>query len=686
MKRLFIFTLLAFTGMGLWAQNLGDTVFNPDKAYFDWAKSFSGKEYTEYDRNLIVDAVIDSLGNLYVAGEFSRDASFDGKGMLPFSPYGGYLNNRNVCIMKISAGGDVVWQKILHSNYNHDARVFDMQLVGDTALYVNAAVFVPIKDNEYLYFYDTLLTKTDLDYLLDSAAFTCSQRTTMISVFDLNGNLTENHLLHMAYKDIYGDFITRDLVTRCPAEAVHIADQPFNLGRMHVDRQGNIYFAHRAFVSLGIFYHNQFGSYNLGDGMFGEMVVMDNGRLRFVDSLPSNPTGSNFRVMKFSPHMKDMVACKYIFDDHDSAWPQIMNYTGFELTTDGDDNLLLQCNASSQHPFDLRLADDTSITAHSYYMENGMVIKFDDKVMPLYLMQLNMDDISLRDNLFTDCFVEPDSNSIIILGSTNYSTLSPWTPIIYRQDTLDLADNCAYFLRIDSETGNLLSYGYIPSAGGSAYWTESTDYRLQAVAKDNKIFSQVHYKDGIQIPGDSLSVLPTGSGVGLYICDYEGNFIDFIDYGGGSGTSTFLSGCLALRDSVMYITGGMCHAVTLGDTTLTPEYYSIAYMGRYVDSSFRDLSTVGVSLVDDGVALVAYPNPCRERVYIQVSEGLMAASDGVVYGWLMDLSGRRMRVRLMDEGDGRYSLDLSGWPEAAYLLSVWSETGKRGTVRVVKKQ
>ena len=69
-----------------------------------------------------------------------------------------------------------------------------MQLVGDTALFVNACFSLPKENNEYLYFYDTLITKDNVDYLLyrDSLAFTGI--STAISVFDLDGNLTENYI------------------------------------------------------------------------------------------------------------------------------------------------------------------------------------------------------------------------------------------------------------------------------------------------------------------------------------------------------------------------------------------------------------------------------------------------------------------------------------------------------------
>ena len=57
---------------------------------------------------------------------------------------------------------------------------------------------------------------------------------------------------------------------------------------------------------------------------------------------------------------------------------------------------------------------------------------------------------------------------------------------------------------------------------------------------------------------------------------------------------------------------------------------------------------------------------------------------GVVAAWLTDLTGRREQVRLTAEGPGRYSLDLTSHPQAAYLLTLITASGKTHTVRLMK--
>ena len=83
---------------------------------------------------------------------------------------------------------------------------------------------------------------------------------------------------------------------------------------------------------------------------------------------------------------------------------------------------------------------------------------------------------------------------------------------------------------------------------------------------------------------------------------------------------------------------------------------------------------------DDGGCLVAYPNPFRQRVTIDVPNGETLAETA----WLTDLTGRREKVRLTAEGAGRYSLDLTARPQTTYLLTLTTASGKPHTIRLMK--
>ncbi len=662
-KTTLILTILALTTFAVRAQ------------HFDWVKSYSGLEPSGKYWNYIVSSVTDSQGNLYVAGQFANGASVNGQDLLPFSPYGAQTENANSCIMKISPQGDIVWRKILHANNGQPSQIYGLQLVGDTALFANVLFALPKENNEYLYFYDTLITKDNVDYLL----YRDSLASTGIST-------AENYILHMAYKDSKGKLITLDRKTGNSFDSVYIANQQFKPGDFHVDNQGNIYFGHLATDVLWLHcdtcaYQSQ--CYNLENGLIGEVVVMVNGRQRFFDVPHSHPSPYNYRLFKFSPHFNDMLACRYIFDESNSSW-SYWDYAARELTTDNDNHVLLLCNISSDIGR-LPLSGDTTLSVTLDNFTEGMLIKFDDELMPLSVTQLTIGSsepgLSMTINLFCQCIVEPDSNSIIILGSIGRIPQDYGYPVFFGQDTLDIQDNCAWFVRIDNQTGALQSYGYIPSSSQTTFLTQHSI--LKSIAQKNRIITHVGYKENIQTGDSSISIAPNRFGAGLYICDYDGNYIDFIDYG-IDATSVLLSGCLSLRDSILYIMGGSRFDLSLADTPLSPTGNSVAYIAKYVDTSFMSPyvytgDTVGIDNVSTYQHINVYPNPFRQHVTIESSETLAETA------WLTDLTGRREQVRLTVEGIGRYSLDLTARPQATYLLTLTTASGKTHTVRLLKQ-
>ena len=655
---------------------------------FDWVKSYSGQEPSGKYWNYIVSSVTDSQGNLYIAGQFANGASVDGQELLPFPPHGGQTENSNSCIMKITPQGDIVWKKILHANYGQPSQIYGLQLVGDTALFANVLFALPKENNEYLYFYDTLITKDNVDYLLyrDSLAFTGI--STAISVFDLDGNLTENYIFHTAYKDSKGNLITLDRQSNNSFDSVYIYNQQFKPGDFHVDNQGNIYFGHLATDALWLYcdtceYQSQ--RYDLENGLISEVVVMVNGRQRFFDAPVSHPSIFNYRLFKFSPHFNDMLACRYIFDESNSSW-SYWDYGARELTTDNDNHVLLLCNISSDIGR-LPLSGDTTLSVNLDNFTEGMLIKFDDELMPLSVTQLTIGSsepgLSMTINRFNQCIVEPDSNSIIILGSIGRIPQDYGYPVFYGQEPLDIQDNCAWFVRIDNQTGVLQSYGYIPSSSQTTFLTQHSI--LKSIAQKNRIITQVGYKENIQTGDSTISITPYRFGAGLYICDYDGNYIDFIDYG-IDAPSVILSGCLSLHDSILYIMGGSRFDLSLNNTPLSPTGNSVAYIAKYVDTAFMspyvhtsDTGSVSITVVGDKGTFVAYPNPFQQHVTIESSETLTEIA------WLTDLIGRREQVRLTAEAPGRYSLDLTSRPQATYLLTLITNDGKQHTIKLLKR-
>ena len=134
--------------------------------------------------------------------------------------------------------------------------------------------------------------------------------------------------------------------------------------------------------------------------------------------------------------------------------------------------------------------------------------------------------------------------------------------------------------------------------------------------------------------------------------------------------------------------------MTFGDLSLNCTNGSTAYIAKYVDTSFmtpyvytgpQDTGDVRIKVVEDGNAFVAYPNPFRQRVNIQVESGELKVESGVATAWLTDMQGRREEVRLTPAGNGKYTLDLTSRPQATYLLTVTIVDGKTHTLRLLKQ-
>ena len=119
----------------------------------------------------------------------------------------------------------------------------------------------------------------------------------------------------------------------------------------------------------------------------------------------------------------------------------------------------------------------------------------------------------------------------------------------------------------------------------------------------------------------------------------------------------------------------------------------MAYISKYVDTSFmtpyvytgpQDTGNVRIKVVEDGNAFVAYPNPFRQRVNIEIENGDLRIENGVAKAWLTDMQGRREEVRLTPAGNGKYTLDLTSRPQATYLLTLTTANGKTHTLRLLK--
>ena len=660
--------------------------------HFDWVKSYSGNSRPDYPYNHIVGSVTDSHGNLYVAGQFGNGATIDGQDLLPFTPYGSQCNTTlNAAIVKFSPDGQIMWKKVLHANQGFPCTIDEIHLVGDTALYVESLVdIIPMGNDAYLYFYDTLITSDDTSFMI-AADSLGSGVATAFSIMDLDGNFLEHHFLQIAWIDSNGAVITMDRSGGInPESTSRIDNQAFPGGPFGVDSDGNIYIGQVPTDIIALLD----GWYSIENGKLSGVLIMVDGHSRFSFYPANRPALSNYRILKFSPHFDNLIQYQYVFADT-PFWDDDVPSSG-KLLMDSDNNIYL-CNtvvngiSMGSGRVSLNGAPDMALEGKEGYI--GFLIKYNSHLEPQYIRQIDYQNTPTygypTDNyLFHNMAIDEDSNSLFVIASVANDV--PTDSMYVDGVQLD-ANNNALFLRLDKYTGHYLSHGIVPSNNQSTFYSITPPTNV--VCKNNRLFAVPAFQNNIQWQNNEINIEQYKWGKGLFIWDYAGNSIQYIDF--NSITPYAESGtALVLHDSVLFICGYSTSNISLGDTTLMTSGTSMAYVSKYVDTSFmtpyvytgpQDTGDVRIKVVEDGNAFVAYPNPFRQRVNIQVESGELKVESGVTTAWLTDMQGRREEVRLTPAGNGKYTLDLTSRPQATYLLTLTTATGKTHTLRLLKQ-
>jgi hypothetical protein len=210
------------------------------------------------------------------------------------------------------------------------------------------------------------------------------------------------------------------------------------------------------------------------------------------------------------------------------------------------------------------------------------------------------------------------------------------------------------------------------------------------ICKKNRVFAPVAYQNDIQFQNQTINVEQSQAGKGIYIWDYNGAPLQYIDFNSATQQYAEPSTSLCLKDSILYISGYTSSDMTFGDISLNSNGHSLAYTAKYIDTAFMtpyvysgDTGNVSITLEEGGNAFVAYPNPFRQRVTIRLDGTQVSCLRETAI--LTDLTGRREELRLTPDGPGQYSLDLTSRTQATYLLTLTTADGKQHTVRLLKQ-
>lgn len=659
-KSTLLLALLALTPFVARAQN------------FDWAEGYSSTG----DGGYIKGTVTDSVGNLYILGAFSGQASWGDTTLLMVNYDLGPIGT---VIAKISPDGEMLWKKALHTgNYAYNIP-YDIKPLGDTAFACLVNVELSTPYNNYCYYLDTMLHGwSDYPIPIDTSSTFLLAYFTAYLVFDFSGNLLEQHFLQVSYIDTTGndDF------------KYYLLNPSFD-----IDAEGNIYLSRQAED-----YFDDVTSVEAGT-LMGVRLWVDH---RCVGTVYEN-TGHHPRwspqMLKFAPHFDTLLAARYLFDRNDNDMCDITS-TYTKVDRDSKVYCLSTINIGGivRDSIETIVVDSIQGLEFSYppaVTEKGVMIRFDSNLTPDWLVTL--DDSIINPNLnapsrsfFHDVDFDYDSN-LIFLSLT--SIRSFFCDTLNNFYSIPMVDGSPIPLRnsgavlVFEQTGDkpvLRSYGIVPAVAQS----DISGYSIgNLVCQGNRVFLQSRFYGGLRIPGNEFlgnSIYSVGHG--LTVFDYQGHVVGGMPYRTVSPNSK--PGPIALRDSILYLGILLCDDnATFGDITLHGDA-NFSAVARYVDTAFMstyvyveppiDTGNVSILVPEEGNGLVAYPNPFHQRVTIQCNETITAA-------YITDMMGRREQVRLTAEGDSRYSIDLNARPQAIYLLTVITASGDSHTVRLVKQ-
>ena len=455
----------------------------------------------------------------------------------------------------------------------------------------------------------------------------------------------------------------------------------FNSDAFSVDEDGNIILAHPVISGTNLFDDSTFWGYRL---------LINGGERHFDVHVPAFTSYNNYQIIKFSPRFTNILHQQLIFE------PNIPNLNGVDtyitsLMSSGKDNsiyLLLSMNAGTVAVLDSVDFRITGMPDIHIQTENSLdysvILKYDNVLNPQWLFQLDYENTSNNHDLWNDYLINAlsidENGDVYCLGRI----WSLYQEQIYRADTFNInVRNGIFFARLDKNTGRALAIGEIRS---SRTTVPQLLEHIEIATHNNFVIVQLLYQHNIYIR-DSVITRPMSTG--LFVWDKDGHEIQFIDYNSPSTTNDPRG--VILRDSILYLSGRMNGGGTFGNYTL-PAGEDRAYVLKYVDTFFTkpyvytgDTGNVSITLVEGGNAFVAYPNPFRQSVKIRVESGELKVENGVATAWLTDVQGRREEVRLTPAGNGQYTLDLTSRPQATYLLTLTTASGKTHTIRLLKQ-
>ena len=658
---LFLVSVLLVLG-GAAGQNGSST------GHFDWAKGYGSA--VPNSLSCIKGTVTDSLGNLYILGQFRNDAEWDGERILPMTPYGPACSPTNVLIAKISPSGEMVWKKVVHGNDGNQARADDIKPLGDTGFAV-MFYFSPhgpnLANTRYLYWLDTLYTSEYYPfnpYQYPDRRFSDVVCNAYVA-FDFDGNVKEQHFLERSYVDSAGNDLMWQPWSN-PDSLRLLRMQYLQYVTFDVDSAGNIYICRKSVDSYG-------SDYQASEGTLTAVKFWVDHRMVGECSLEHRPQEWYPHLLKFSPHFDTLLENRYVIQKSDNSY--FYETPQFIQIDKKNNQVFLIANLSPIQQTDNILFIDTTLgLSYTHTSRNqmlGFLTIYNSTIQPLALIYLTDSVIDNNSSIYSNIVYhglafDYDSNLFFVAASTgrgyNGDTNHYYSMLQYRGETLQLK-NDAFFMSFIRNTYPpiLYSYGRVPSIGGSEVGPSSQLGGTPGCG-NNRLFLQSHYLGGIRHPNSFIDYHNTQEkGRGFVSFDYQGHCIGGADYN-ALGYNNRIE-CLSYRDSTLYLMNFLHSDAVFGDIHVSP-YCDFVCIAKYVDASFMTpyvyTPQEGGEHVDltENTPCTLYPNPVRDKLYVSMDEPVVEAS-------VMTLTGIKKQIPFNGN-----MLDIASLQPGVYILEI----------------
>lgn len=622
--------------------------------HFDWVRSYYGPNNSDGTPvNEILGSVMDRDGNVYILGQFIGSARWDDDtGILPFSAH----RNRSAVIARFSPNGELAWHKELYCTYS-DLDAWTIRMMGDTAIMVYVDLVYPF-DHGYnytnkLYYFDTLLTSAErFPEEPDSLHTTGIDGASAFITMSLeNGKVIEEHFLKQAYVKNDGTLLR--------SETSGLVETRGGIISFNLDNEGNVYLIRRTSDFVG--HYDTIYSPSNGNIISAKLLI-DGGESQLV--VPLEPSFDvNYQIIKMSPHFDSVIASTYIFD---STWHytfedgMVIYLNSFDK--DNNDNIYISLTREQRMRNDPLLVKNSD----SLYMRwISCMVRYSSDLTPTGIAQVTGSftpdgHIGGGVHIFSTLY-DSTTNTLFLRGTSvrepQYSTLN------YNGDTLNLMRN-ACWLRLDADNLNLISYGKARPGNQPSYhtylnydWPRANTGSLSVAG--NRVFMQVKYLGGILFQGTETNNM---RGMGLFIWDYEGHELAYIDYNTNSPYNKHRN--VHLNDSSLWLIGILAADADFGSLHVNAAYNSHAYIAHYTDTAFMtpyvysDPSTEQVVETEQPICQI-YPNPTSDNLFINVT------NEQISNVYIISSLGKQMKIKVFGN-----RISLSNVPSGIYYLQI----------------